>query len=87
MSATPYKYGSQDTLMRNTIGELLFDSKEYDLKPEIKFIFYESGTENYRSKLNSTKDYIRKKGVYNSFIYKSQKTISAGKPLKTRLHR
>ncbi len=75
LSATPYKYGAQDILMKNTIGELLYESSDYDLKPQVNFVFYESKTENYRFMLNKTRDYIRKKGVYNSFIYKSQKYL------------
>lgn len=74
LSATPYKFGEQDILMKNVIGDIIYDGKDYDLIPDVNFVYYESGLEKYRGVL-SRLDYTQKKSYYNSVITKSKKYI------------
>lgn len=69
LSATPFQTGFAEILMKNTIGEIIYETKVYDLKPEYRII-------NYHSHLDSKKvyvikildDYIKKKAMYNKLI-------------------
>lgn len=70
LSATPFKYGSQDILMKNVIGEILFDEAEYQLLPEICFHFYKSGLDKYRFVL-SKMGFSGMKAFYNKIIINS----------------
>ena len=72
LSATPFKTGSSKVLMENTIGDIIYETKKYDLIPSYRFYYYDSGlAEKYSRLLGRTIDYIRKKAIYNSFIFNS----------------
>lgn len=72
LSATPYKYGYQDILMKNVIGDLIYDTKDYDLVPDIFIHRYSSGLNNYRGVLNKVGNFTMQLSMYNKFIVKSE---------------
>ncbi len=72
LSATPFKPGGQDILMKNVIGEILYDEANYKSVPEITFHLYHSGLEKY-SKRMSFLDFIGAKAFYNKIIIDSKK--------------
>ena len=88
LSATPFPYGIQDILMRNTIGEIIFDKGDYELIPEYYLIYYNSGLQSFEyinektkksTKLKNIvgriKDLNMKKAIYNKCILNSNKYI------------
>lgn len=85
LSATPFHTGESKILMNNTIGEIIYESKEYEVTPKFKFILYNSGlskitmTTKKNKKIPLAKyiqffdDYIMRKTYYNQFITQSSK--------------
>jgi len=72
LSATPFQYGIAEILMKNTIGEIIYETKRYDLKPTYILNHYDSKlTGQYSFILNKMPDYIKRKAFYNSIIIKS----------------
>ena len=69
LSATPYHYGWQKILMENTIGDLIYNTKDYDSVPQYYFVYYRSGKQF--KQLFKIEDPIAKRGVYNKNIIKS----------------
>jgi superfamily II DNA or RNA helicase len=73
LSATPFHVGAPELLMKNTIGEIISDTKRYDIKPTYKLVYYKS---NLSSKeifiLNKINDYLTRKAIYNKLIVNSQ---------------
>jgi superfamily II DNA or RNA helicase len=72
LSATPFHCGPAEILMKNTIGEILYETNVYDLKPKFKLIYYNSGLSKYTYMIGKVGDYLRKKAMYNSIVQKSQ---------------
>ena len=73
LSATPFQTGSSEILMMNTIGPILYETKDYELSPEYKFIYYNSGLDNKQKYvINNTNDYKIRKAMYNKLIVNSQ---------------
>lgn len=75
LSATPFHSGFHEILMKNTIGDIIYELKEYELKPIYKLIYYDSGINaaEYNRKMYYFKDHVRKKAFYNSIIIQSEK--------------
>ena len=72
LSATPFHQGMAKILMENTIGSLIFESNEYEMTPEYKMIFYNSGLQKHSYVMNTLlTDYIQKKGYYNKILVNS----------------
>ena len=73
LSATPFVRDIHKLLLNNTIGDILFTAKEYELKPKIFFIKYNS-TPNSKLQymLRILHDYVKKQGVYNKYIAKNE---------------
>jgi superfamily II DNA or RNA helicase len=72
LSATPFQTGISEVLMKNTIGEIIYETKHYDLKPTYVMNHYDSGlTQKYSYALGRKVDYIKRKSFYNSIIVKS----------------
>jgi len=69
LSATPYHYGWQKILMENTIGDIIYDTKDYDSIPQYYFVYYRSGKQF--KQLFKIADPISQRGVYNKHIVKS----------------
>lgn len=73
LSATPFQTGASEILMKNTIGDIIYETTDYELKPTYKFVFYESNIEKkYRYAINKINDYISRKSVYNKAVVESQ---------------
>jgi len=73
LSATPFQSGIAEILMKNTIGEIIYETKHYELKPTYILNHYDSGlTSKYAFILGKMPDYIKRKAFYNSIIVKSQ---------------
>ena len=73
LSATPFQYGSAEVLMKNTIGEILYETNDYDLPPKYCFLYYDSKLgDKYGRKISFVRDYIKRKAMYNSVIVKSE---------------
>ena len=72
LSATPFQTGVSEVLMKNTIGNILYETKHYELKPTYVLNHYDSGlTSKYAFVLGKMSDYIKRKAFYNSIIIKS----------------
>lgn len=75
LSATPFKPGAQDILMKNVIGEILYDEAGYKSIPEISFHLYKSGLEKYSKRMGFL-DFIGAKAFYNKVITSSEKYMN-----------
>jgi superfamily II DNA or RNA helicase len=84
LSATPFQTGAQEILMKNTIGELIYETNEYETKPRYFLVYYDSGLGNkettpggkdYSKMLMRTGDFIRRKAMYNKIIIQSEKYL------------
>lgn len=86
LSATPFQSGIAEILMNNTIGKMLYETKDYDLTPEYYLVYYDSELAHrpsgWKSKktgddisisqrLQRTPDFIRKRAIYNSKLVES----------------
>jgi superfamily II DNA or RNA helicase len=73
LSATPFQFGYHEVMMKNTIGEIIYESNDYELIPTYKMIYYNSRLES-KSKymINRVKDFIKQKAMYNKLILKSK---------------
>ena len=71
LSATPFKPGGQDILMKNVIGEILYDEANYKSVPEISFHLYHSGLTKYAKRMGFL-DFIAAKAFYNKVIVDSK---------------
>ncbi len=72
LSATPFQNGAAEVLMKNTIGEIIYETKQYDLKPTYILNYYDSKLSGkYSFVLSKMPDYIKRKAFYNSIIVKS----------------
>lgn len=72
LSATPFQTGAAEILMKNTVGDIIYESKEYDLKPKYVMNYYDSDlATKYSGSLARRQDYIHRKAYYNSIIVKS----------------
>jgi len=72
LSATPFQSGIAEILMKNTIGEIIYETKHYDLKPTYVLNYYDSKLSGkYSFVLGKMTDYIKRKAFYNSIIVKS----------------
>lgn len=90
LSATPFHTGVQDILMKNTIGNLIYETTEYELTPNYTFVYYDSGLggrskESYIMTKMSTN--IMKKGYYNKIISNSNRYFEIIKEYTDLLYR
>lgn len=91
LSATPFQSGLSEILMHNTIGDIIYETKDYDLTPKYYFVYYDSelaeqpsgwkrkkdGKDiNIYTRLGRIQDYVRRKSYYNSVITKSQRYLN-----------
>jgi superfamily II DNA or RNA helicase len=84
LSATPYLYGPQKILLQNTIGNIIYESKDYEMIPKYYFVQYNSGITNikYTTKKGKTitignwlkfiSDFIYKRSIYNKYILEAK---------------
>ncbi len=73
LSATPYANGLQDILMANTIGNIISDTKYYDLKPQISIIKFNSQLdETYKpGYILNIRDYLKRRARWNKISTES----------------
>lgn len=72
LSATPFQTGLAEVLMRNTIGQTIYSTKKYDLKPEYKLIYYKSNLDSKKIYvINQMQEYLHRKALYNKLIINS----------------
>lgn len=77
LSATPFHTGLSEVLMKNTIGEIVYETKNYDLKPEYHLLYYKSNLDQKKIYLLSKlTDFIQRKSLYNKFIVDSPNYIN-----------
>src|SRR6056297_3859720 len=82
LSATPFHYAEQEILMKNTIGEIIYESKDYEMTPEYRLIHYDSNLKKEMYVINKFSEYIQKKSFYNKSIIKSDKYLKIIKDCK-----
>jgi superfamily II DNA or RNA helicase len=89
LSATPFHTGLHKILMQNTIGDIIFSSEDYQLIPQLYFIYYFSGISNNLSEkktkkgtfltvgtyVNMIQDLNMKRAIYNKSIVHSEKYL------------
>lgn len=77
LSATPFQSGTAEVLMKNTIGEIIYETKHYDLKPIYILNYYDSKLSGkYSYVMGRMADYIKRKAFYNSVIIKSPEYLN-----------
>lgn len=77
LSATPFQSGIAEILMKNTIGNIIYETKHYDLKPTYVLNYYDSKLSGkYSFVLGKMPDYIKRKAFYNSIIIKSPEYLN-----------
>lgn len=77
LSATPFQTGVSELLMKYTIGDIIYETHDYELTPQFKFVFYESELKkNRKYAINKTHDYITRKSMYNKFIVESENYLN-----------
>jgi len=73
LSATPFQTGLSEVLMKNTVGNIISESKKYDTKPEYRLLYYKSNLDNKKVYvMNKLDDYLKKKSFYNKVIIESK---------------
>lgn len=73
LSATPFQTGLAEVLMLNTVGNIISDSKNYDMKPEYRLLHYKSNLDGKKIYvMNKLSDYLQKKSFYNKVIIGSE---------------
>lgn len=73
LSATPFQTGISEILMKNTIGEIIYQTNQYEIKPKYYMVYYDSGLSEMNEgkkikQLMRVPDYIRRKAMYNKLI-------------------
>lgn len=78
LSATPFATGLQKILMTNTVGEIIYNTKEYDNIPKYYFVYYHSNLTKINTKYQyvlNKMDYIKRKAFWNSISIKSERYL------------
>lgn len=73
LSATPFGDELHRLFMSNIIGGLIYESENYDLKPKINFVYYNSElSQRFFNKIAYSNDYIKQVSTYNSIVHNSK---------------
>lgn len=76
LSATPFVTGLHEILMNNTVGNVISDTSNYELKPKVVLLKFNSGlTEKYGKAMLRMPDMLKQRAKYNSFITTSPQYI------------
>lgn len=86
LSATPFHYAESEILMKNTIGDIIYESNEYEMTPEYNIIHYHSGLQKYQFAMNKIPDYIKKKALYNKILLNSEVYLNLIKRIVKKLY-
>ena len=77
LSATPFATGLHEILMTNTVGNVVSDTSNYELKPKVILLKFNSGmTEQYAKVMLRMPDMLKQRAKYNSFITNSPQYIN-----------
>lgn len=76
LSATPFQTGIAEILMKNTIGEIIYETNQYELKPKYYMVYYKSGLDQldngkHFKKIASINDYLMRRAIYNKITVQS----------------
>ena len=71
LSATPFHFGYQEILMNNTVGDIIFESSDYDIVPECYVQYFDSKLTKYKY-ISRVRDFIKQRAMYNKVITKSR---------------
>lgn len=71
LSATPFHITYQDILMKNTIGNIIFESNEYPVVPNCYIQYFDSKLTKYKY-IYKISDFIKQRAMYNKFIVNSE---------------
>ena len=71
LSATPFHIGYQKILMNNTIGDIIFESSEYEIVPDCYVQYFNSGLTRYNY-IYKIKDFNSQRATYNKIIVQSE---------------
>lgn len=73
LSATPFNNGAAEILMHNTVGVVIYETKEYDTKPEYRLLYYKSNLDSKKIfVINKIQDFLYRKSLYNKLIIDSE---------------
>ncbi len=74
LSATPFHQSTPKLLMENTIGKIIYQTKDYDLTPKYFEIFYNSEPENKKivRQFFAVRDFNHRRAIYNELITHSK---------------
>lgn len=73
LSATPFNNGAAEILMYNTVGNLIYETKEYDTKPEYRLLYYKSNLDSKKIfVINKIQDFLHRKAMINKLIIDSE---------------
>ncbi len=73
LSASPFHYGVHDILMTRTIGEIIYETSDYDLTPKYYFVYYNSLLKGKQiNSINYIQNINMKRGIYNKLITESK---------------
>ncbi len=77
LSATPFQTGAAEILMKNTVGDIVYETNQYDLTPEYRLLYYKSDlSKKYINVLTHITDYLTRKSIYNKAIIGSEKYLN-----------
>ena len=72
LSASPFHIGTQEILMHNTIGNIVYETKNYDMKPTYRLLFYKSALDSKKLfVISKMTEYLHRKALYNKLIISS----------------
>ena len=74
LSATPFAHDLHKILLYNSIGNVIYIAKDYQIKPKhVYFVKYDSGLRaKYYKKFKFLRDYIKSIAFYNSIIAENE---------------
>lgn len=75
LSATPYHKDLPEILMKNTVGEVIYDMKNKEIIPSFNIVYYQSEiTKNKKAfVISKLPDLIQQRSLYNKLITKCEK--------------
>lgn len=70
LSATPFHNHIQEVVMKSVVGDIIYETKDYDSIPKYDLVYYHSNIpqKTLNGALYRIKDYIRLKSFYNSLL-------------------
>jgi superfamily II DNA or RNA helicase len=83
LTATPNLQGLNKILFESTVGNILYEYKEYEMKPDICFVNFRSNIRHHEGKFHYMPDAIKKLAHYNSVITQSKTYLKVISSLKS----